>query len=244
MPEEISRTLDFCLSMLRAFGFTEFEVYLSTRPEKAVGDPTQWEAAEAALRAALERTGLPYTLDEGGGAFYGPKIDLKIRDALNRAWQCSTIQFDFNLPERFDLTYVGEDGREHRPYMIHRALLGSIERFFALFVEHYAGAFPLWLAPTQAIVLPITDDQNAYASRVAEALRAEGLRVETDLRNEKLGLKIREAQLAKVPYMLVVGKREVERQEVSVRARNGENLGAMPLSAFVSRAQEEIATKR
>jgi threonyl-tRNA synthetase len=244
MPEEISRTLDFCLSILRAFGFTEFETYLSTRPEKSVGDPSQWESAEVALKNALERAGLPYEVDEGGGAFYGPKIDLKIRDALNRAWQCSTIQFDFNLPERFDITYAGEDGREHRPYMIHRALLGSVERFFAVFVEHYAGAFPLWLAPTQAVVVTISDEQNAYASRVADELRAQGLRVEADLRREKLGLKIREAQLQKIPYMLVVGNREVEQEQVSVRVRSGENLGAMSVSAFVHRAQEEIATKR
>ncbi|GIX07536.1 MAG: threonine--tRNA ligase [Candidatus Poribacteria bacterium] len=244
MPQEIDRVLQFCLSILRAFGFEEFQAYLATRPEKAVGDPSQWEAAEGALREALDRAGLSYTVDEGGGAFYGPKIDLKIKDALDREWQCSTIQFDFNLPERFDITYIGEDGREHRPYMIHRALLGSIERFFGVLLEHYAGAFPVWLAPTQAVVITITDDQREYAVQVRDRLRAAGLRAEADLRNEKLGYKIREAQLAKVPYMLVVGQREVESGQVAVRARSGENLGPMSVEQFVHRVQEEINAKR
>ncbi|MBM3213810.1 threonine--tRNA ligase [Candidatus Poribacteria bacterium] len=244
MPEEISRTLGFCLDLLRAFGFTEFETYLSTRPEKSVGDPTQWTSAEAALRGALDRAGLPYEVDDGGGAFYGPKIDLKIRDALGRSWQCSTIQFDFNLPERFDVTYVGEDGREHRPYMIHRALLGSVERFFAVFVEHYGGAFPVWLAPTQAVVLTITADHDAYATEVQNALKAAGIRVEGDYRNEKLGLKVREAQLAKIPYMLVIGNREVEERTVSVRTRSGENRGGTNLESFLESIQEEIRSKR
>jgi len=244
MPEEISRTLGFCLDLLRAFGFTEFETYLSTRPEKSVGPPTQWTSAEAALRGALDRAGLPYEVDDGGGAFYGPKIDLKIRDALGRSWQCSTIQFDFNLPERFDVTYVGEDGREHRPYMIHRALLGSVERFFAVFVEHYGGAFPVWLAPTQAVVLTITADHDAYATEVQNALKAAGIRVEGDYRNEKLGLKVREAQLAKIPYMLVIGNREVEERTVSVRTRSGENRGGTNLESFLESIQEEIRSKR
>lgn len=244
MPEEIDRVLNFVLHILRSFGFTEFQAYLATRPEKSVGLPQQWEDATEALRGTLDRSGLPYEVDEGGGAFYGPKIDIKIRDALNRAWQCSTIQFDFNLPERFDVTYVGEDGREHRPYMIHRALMGSMERFFGVLIEHYGGAFPMWLAPVQAVVLSITDDHVPYALSVRDRMREAGLRVEADVRNEKLGLKIREAQLDKVPFMLVVGNREMANSEVSVRARHGESLGSLSPDAFVHMAKEEIDSKR
>ena len=243
MPDEIDRTLNFCLDMLRAFGFTEFQLFLSTRPEKAVGDAQQWLDAEDGLRAALERTGLSYEVDEGGGAFYGPKIDLQIKDSLGRAWQCSTIQFDFNLPERFDITYIGEDGREHRPYMVHRALLGSVERFFGVLIEHYAGAFPVWLAPVQALVLSITDDHREYAEQVRQELADAGIRVEADVRGEKLGYKVREAELAKTPYMLVVGAREIENEQVAVRTRQGNNLGAMPVAAFIERIQEDIGSK-
>ena len=243
MPDEIDRTLNFCLELLRAFGFTEFELFLSTRPEKAVGDAQQWLDAEDALRGALERTSIPFQVDEGGGAFYGPKIDLCIRDSLNRSWQCSTIQFDFNLPERFDVTYIGEDGREHRPYMVHRALLGSVERFFGVLIEHYAGAFPVWLAPVQAVVLSITDDHGEYAEKVRRQLVEAGLRAEADVRGEKLGYKVREAEMAKTPYMLVVGAREIENEQVAVRTRQGNNLGPMPVAAFIERIQEEIDTK-
>ncbi|MDA1190891.1 MAG: threonine--tRNA ligase, partial [Candidatus Poribacteria bacterium] len=243
MPDEIDRVLNFCLNLLRSFGFTEFEIFLSTRPEKSVGDEAQWDAATIALREAIIRAGLPFEVDEGGGAFYGPKIDLKIKDSLERSWQCSTIQFDFNLPERFDITYIGEDGRQHRPYMVHRALLGSVERFFGVLVEHFGGAFPVWLAPTQAIILTITDDQQEYALDVEKQLKDAGLRVESDLRGEKLGLKIREAQLAKVPYMLVVGNKEVESRQVAVRARSGNDLGAMTVEAFVQQAREDIDAK-
>ncbi|MBT3268947.1 threonine--tRNA ligase [Candidatus Poribacteria bacterium] len=243
MPDEIDRTLGFCLDMLRAFGFTEFELFLSTRPEKAVGDAQQWLDAQDALRAALERTGIAYEVDEGGGAFYGPKIDLNIRDSLNRRWQCSTIQFDFNLPERFDITYIGEDGQQHRPYMVHRALFGSVERFFGVLIEHYAGAFPVWLAPVQAVVLSITDDHREYAEQVRQELADAGIRVEADVRGEKLGYKVREAELAKTPYMLVVGAREIENEQVAVRTRQGNNLGAMPVAAFIERIQEDIGSK-
>ncbi len=243
MPDEIDRTLNFCLDMLRAFGFTEFDLFLSTRPEKAVGDPQQWLAAEDALREALERTGIPYGVDEGGGAFYGPKIDLQIKDSLNRSWQCSTIQFDFNLPERFDITYIGEDGREHRPYMVHRALFGSVERFFGVLIEHYAGAFPVWLAPVQALVLSITDDHRDYAVAVRQQLVDAGIRAEADVRGEKLGYKVREGEMAKTPYMLVVGAREIENDVVAVRTRQGNNLGTMPVAAFIERIQEDIDTK-
>jgi threonyl-tRNA synthetase len=222
---EVRQVLDFTMFVLRHFGFTEFELYLSTRPEKAVGELDKWEQATNALEAALKSGGFQYKIDPGEGVFYGPKIDLKIRDALGRAWQCSTVQIDFNNPERFGLTYVGEDGKTHQPIMIHRALLGSIERFFGILVEHYAGAFPTWLAPVQIKILPITDKQAEYAGQVRDQLRAGGFRVEVDDRNEKVGLKIREAETGKVPYMLVVGKRESEANQVSVRKRGEGDLG-------------------
>ena len=243
MPAEIDFVLDFCLEMLRAFGFTDFQAYLSTQPEKSVGDPANWREAEAALEASLQRAALPYEVDAGGGAFYGPKIDLKVNDALGREWQLSTIQFDFNLPERFDITYVGEDGQEHRPYMIHRALLGSMERFFGVLIEHYAGAFPAWLAPVQAVVIPITDNHVAYAHDVGARLKAAGLRVEVDDSNDRMGAKIRKAQLQKVPYMLVIGNREIEAGAVAVRLRSGEDLGAKPVDEFVHMAQGVIARR-
>ncbi len=199
MPAEIDFALNFSLDMLRAFGLQDFVAYLSTRPEKSVGEPEQWAAAEAALKDSLERSGLPYELDEGGGAFYGPKIDLKVSDALGREWQLSTIQFDFNLPEGFDLTYIGEDGQPHQPYMVHRALLGSIERFFGMLIEHYAGAFPVWLSPVQAVVIPIADRHVAYAQEAARKLKQSGLRVEVDDGPERMQAKIRDAQTQKSP---------------------------------------------
>ena len=245
MEEELSRTLDFCLHILRSFGFTEFSAYLATRPEggKAVGEPERWVAPTEALRKALERAQLPYHVDEGGGAFYGPKIDLKIKDAIGREWQCSTIQFDFNLADRFGLTYIGEDGQEHQPYMVHRALLGSMERFFGVLIEHYAGAFPLWLAPVQARLIPIADRHVAYARQVAAKLEAEGLRVEVDERGERMNAKIREAQLQKIPYMLVVGDKEQAAGAVAVRLRTEENLGPMPLADFIARAKRIVASR-
>ncbi len=245
MPEEIDFTLNFCLHILRSFGFTEFSAYLSTRPEgKAAGDPTLWRDAEAALEAALKRADIPYEIDEGGGAFYGPKIDLKIKDAIGREWQLSTIQFDFNLPERFDLTYVGEDGQEHRPYMIHRALLGSMERFFGVLIEHFGGAFPVWLAPVQAVLIPIADRHVAYAQLVADRLKEAGLRVEIDESSDRMGNKIRKAQEQKIPYMLVVGDKEAEAGTVAVRLRTNENLGPKPVDEFISMAQMAVAEKR
>ncbi len=245
MEAELSRTLDFCLHILRSFGFVDFSAYLATRPEgkKAVGEPERWEAATAALRLALERANMPYHVDEGGGAFYGPKIDLKIKDAIGREWQCSTIQFDFNLADRFDLSYIGEDGRPHKPYLIHRALLGSMERFFGVLIEHYAGAFPLWLAPVQAVVIPIADRHVEYARDVEKKLKAAGLRVKVDDRGERMNAKIREAQLQKVPYMLVVGDKEAAAGAVAVRLRTEQNLGAMPLADFVARAQAIVASR-
>ena len=240
MPEEIDRVLEFSISLLRDFGFESFELFLSTRPEKRVGDEADWDAAEAALRAALERSGLPFDINEGDGAFYGPKIDIYVRDALNRGWQLSTIQFDFNLPVRFDLNYIGDDGHQHRPYMIHRALLGSIERFFGVMLEHYSGAFPPWLAPVQAVVLPIADRHQAYAEQVLAQLKEAGLRADLDASSNTLNYRIREAQTQKVPYMLVVGDREAENRTAAVRIRNGEDLGALPLGEAVSLIRTKV----
>jgi threonyl-tRNA synthetase len=225
--------------MLRAFGFESFAIYLSTRPQKSIGSDDIWQRSQAALRQALDASGLPWQVDEGGGAFYGPKIDIKIRDALGRAWQCTTIQVDLNLPDRFEMTYVGADGERHRPIMIHRALLGSLERFFGVLLEHYAGAFPLWLAPEQLRVLPITERQHEYANRVRQALRSAGLRAEIDLRNEKLGYKIREGRLEKIPYLVVVGDREAEAGRVAPRERSRGDLGAMSLEDFLGHLREE-----
>ncbi len=241
IEEEVSRVLDFTFFVLRTFGFSEFEVYLSTRPEKAVGSPEHWAQATGALEAALKGRGVAYQIDPGEGVFYGPKIDIKIKDVLGRAWQCSTVQVDFNNPERFELAYVGEDGKAHQPIMIHRALMGSIERFFGILLEHYAGVFPTWLAPVQARVLCITDKQRAYAEAVTAQIKAAGFRVEADLRNEKVGFKIREAEKAKVPYMLVVGDREMEAGTLSVRGRSGANHGAMTPAAVIEMIQAEVA---
>jgi threonyl-tRNA synthetase len=233
IESEVSRVLDFTFFILRTFGFTEFEIYVSTKPEKAVGSAENWTQATGALEAALKGRGVAYEIDPGEGVFYGPKIDIKIKDVLGRSWQCSTIQVDFNNPERFELAYTGEDGKSHRPIMIHRALMGSIERFFGILVEHYAGAFPTWLAPVQALVLSITDKQQAYAETVASQLRAAGFRADADLRNEKIGFKIREAEKAKVPFMLVVGDREMQGGTVSVRGRSKADLGSMPVPAVM-----------
>ena len=230
---EVSRVLDFTFFILRTFGFSEFEVYVSTKPEKSVGSEENWAQATSALEAALKSRGVAYEIDPGEGVFYGPKIDIKIKDVLGRSWQCSTVQVDFNNPERFELAYTGEDGKSHQPIMIHRALMGSIERFFGILIEHYAGAFPTWLAPVQAIVLSITDKQQAYAETVASQLRAAGFRADADLRNEKIGFKIREAEKAKIPFMLVVGDREMQGSTVSVRGRSKTDLGSMPVPAVM-----------
>jgi threonyl-tRNA synthetase len=247
IEDEILRVLDFSLDLLRGFGFEEFQIELSVRdpqtPEKYAGADAMWQQAEVSLVKALEARDLPYERMEGEAVFYGPKIDIKIKDALGRAWQCTTIQFDFNLPERFDMSYVGEDGQEHRPYMVHRALLGSIERFFGVLVEHYGGAFPVWLSPVQAVVIPIADRHVEYADRVAHRLRQAELRVEVDASSDRMQAKIRKAQLQKVPYMLVVGDREQEAESVAVRLRTEENLGAMPIDEFVARAQQAVMTK-
>jgi threonyl-tRNA synthetase len=242
MPSELDRVLSFSLFMLRSFGFRDFELNFATRPpDKFDGSLEVWDDAERELRAALERSGVPFVVDEGGGAFYGPKIDIKLTDSLGREWQLSTIQLDFVQPENFDLTYVGQDNQRHRPVMIHRALLGSLERFFGILIEHYGGKFPLWLAPVQVMVLTVADRHAPFAQQVVQRLREAGLRAEADLRNEKLGFKIREAQLGKHPYMLIVGDDEMASGSVAPRPRDGKPKGAEPLQAFVERVQREAA---
>ena len=244
LEEEIFDILDLNLHILRAFGFDQYDVYLSTRPEKYVGSDANWTRATEALKLALEKKGLTYAIDPGEGVFYGPKIDIKIKDQLGRSWQCSTIQVDFNLPERFGVTFVGADNNEHRPIMIHRALMGSLERFIGVLIEHYAGVFPLWFAPVQARILNITDDQADYGREVASRLRAEGVRIEQDLRNEKLNYKIREAQQAKIPYMLIVGNNEKADGTLTVRLRDGQNLPPMTVAEFADMVRTECRTGR
>jgi threonyl-tRNA synthetase len=240
---EILEILDLTLDILGSFGFENYEIVLSTRPEKSVGSDEIWDKATGALRAALQNRGLSYGVDEGGGAFYGPKIDIKIEDAIGRSWQCSTVQLDFNLPERFGMEYVADDGSRRRPIMIHRALLGSLERFFGILVEHYEGRFPLWLAPVQAVVLNITDRQADYAVKIADSLRKQGFRMESDLRNEKIGYKIREHTIQRIPYLLVVGDKEMESGLVAVRTREGDDLGQMSVEALAQRLQSESASR-
>ncbi|MCI0800122.1 MAG: threonine--tRNA ligase [Chloroflexi bacterium] len=239
VEDEIGGVLDLTFELLEAFGFTDYSIMLSTRPEKYVGEPEMWDHATQSLRQSLEARNLSFDMDEGGGAFYGPKIDIKIKDALGRAWQCTTVQFDFNLPERFDLVYQDSEGGRSRPYMVHRAILGSMERFMGVLIEHYAGAFPLWLAPVQAVVIPIADRHNEYAEQVKDALAAGGFRAEVDSRSERMNLKIRNAQMQKVPYMLVVGDKEMEAQSVSVRHREEGDLGAMALDALLEKLRAE-----
>jgi len=244
VESEIIEVVRFARRMWAVFGFTDIRAYLATRPEKAVGEPERWEIATASLEGALRAEGIAYETDPGGGAFYGPKIDLKVRDAIGREWQMSTIQFDFNLPERFDLVYTGPDGAPHRPYMVHRALFGSIERFFGILIEHYAGAFPLWLAPEQVRVLPITERQVDYARSVAAEMRSRDLRVTTDERPDKIGAKIRQAQLEKIPYMAVVGAREAESGQIALRSRVAGDLGAMAIAEAIARLKQEEAERR
>jgi len=229
-PEQVEdvilETLDFAIWMLKMFGFDQFKVYISTKPPEAIGSQEQWEKAEKALKEAVERLKLSYEIDEGGGAFYGPKIDVKIKDAIGRFWQCSTIQFDFNLPERFDMEYVGPDNKRHRPYMIHRAIFGSIERFTGVLLEHYAGLLPFWLAPVQAKIIPISDKHLAYSQDLQRFLTSKGFRIEVDDRKERLGAKIRDAEVQKIPYMLIVGDKELEGKTVSVRSKRDGDLGS------------------
>ena len=243
IEDEIAEVLRFSLSIWKAFGFTEIKPYLSTRPAKAVGDPAKWEKALDSLKKAVDKAGLDCEVDEGGGAFYGPKIDLKVKDAIGREWQTTTIQFDFNLPERFDMTYIGEDGKRHQPFMVHRALLGSIERFFGILIEQYAGAFPMWLAPVQAKILPVTERQLAYAEELKRNFRAKGLRVDVDTRNEGLGAKIKLGRNERVPYLIIVGDKEMAEGNVSVRNRREGELGTMDIEVLTEKMLKEVEEK-
>jgi threonyl-tRNA synthetase len=244
LEDEIFNILELNLLILKTFGFDQYDIYLSTRPEKYVGSDENWDLATESLKLALEKKGLNFEIDPGEGVFYGPKIDIKIKDQLGRSWQCSTIQVDFNLPERFQLSYIGADNTEHQPIMIHRALMGSLERFIGVLIEHYAGVFPLWFAPVQARILNITDDQAEYCEKIFTQLRKGGLRIEKDLRNEKLNYKIREAQVSKVPYMLIVGEKEKENGTVTVRLRDGKNLPPMTVPEFIEKVVDEVREGR
>ena len=243
IEDEILNVLDFTLFVLKTFGFAEYDVYLSTRPEKYVGALENWERATNALKRALEVKNLAFEIDPGEGVFYGPKIDIKVKDSLNRAWQCSTIQVDFNNPERFDITYRGSDGKEHRPIMIHRALMGSLERFFGVLIEHYAGAFPLWLTPVQVKILTIAERHGDYAKELFARLRNEGIRTEMDIENEKIGYKIRNATLMKIPYLVIIGDNEMSDQKVTVRKRTGENIGPFTVAELIGMLKEKINSK-
>ncbi len=244
LEDEIFNILDLNLEILKTFGFDQYDIYLSTRPDKYVGTDENWEQSTEALKLALEKKGLEYKLDPGEGVFYGPKIDIKIKDQLGRSWQCSTIQVDFNLPERFNMTYTGADNSEHQPIMIHRALMGSLERFIGVLIEHYAGVFPLWFAPVQARIMNITDDQTEYCEAVYKKLRKTGMRIEKDFRNEKLTYKIREAQMAKIPYMLIIGDKEKEHNTVTVRLRDGKNITDMKIEDFADKISKECIEGR
>jgi threonyl-tRNA synthetase len=243
VEEEILEVLRFSLGIWRDFGFEDTKAYLSTRPEKSVGEQEKWEQAQVSLRKAIEAEGLEFEIDEGGGAFYGPKIDLKVKDALGREWQMTTIQFDFNLPERFDISFVDADGKEKRPYMVHRALLGSLERFFGVLVEHYGGAFPVWLAPVQAKVIPVAPAFADYAETVRKRLAGARFRVESDLSDNRMNAKIREAQNQKIPYMLIVGEREMKENAVSIRMRSSEQVNGVPLDDLVAMFRDKVESK-
>ena len=243
VESEVNGVLDLTFFLLGSFGFTDYEVMLATRPEKAVGEDERWKLATDSLKTTLEGRGIPYEVDEGGGAFYGPKIDVHIRDAIGRKWQITTVQFDFNLPERFGLTYIGDDGAQHQPYMVHRAVLGALERFMGVLIEHYGGAFPTWLAPVQAEIIPIAERHEEYAAAVESQLVAAGIRAHADLRNERMGAKIRHAQMQKVPYMLVLGDKEAEQGAVAVRLRSGEDLGPRPVEEVVAMIVNETEAR-
>ena len=238
IENEIIEVIRFCNFIWKTFGFTEVKAYLSTRPEKAVGDEERWNQAINSLEKAIMAEELPYEIDEGGGAFYGPKIDLKIKDAIGREWQTSTIQFDFNLPERFDLKYIGEDGKSHQPYMVHRALFGSLERFFGILTEHYAGGFPVWLSPEQVRIIPVTDDHKEYALNVEKQLKSNDIRTKTDIKPGKLNGKIKNAQLEKIPYMVIIGEKEIEKQNISIRDRLQGNQGTSTIDDFIKKIKK------
>lgn len=238
LEDEIKRVIFLALRLLNAFGFKEYDIYLSTRPEKYVGEIEDWDKATLALQEALEGAKLDFKVDEGAGVFYGPKIDIKVKDALKRSWQCTTIQLDFNLSERFDLQYVGEDGKLHRPYLIHRAILGSLERFFGILIEHYNGNFPVWLAPVQVIIIPVADRHNDYALSLDNKFRESGLRSQVDLRREKVGYKIRDAEVHKIPFLLIVGDKEVDKGTASLRIHTVGDKGEVKVQEFLEKVKE------
>jgi len=240
LNEEVEKLLVFSMDMLKHFGFESFQIYLSTMPDNPVGEKKDWDMATESLRKSMEKLGIAYDVDEGGGAFYGPKIDIKIKDALNRAWQCTTIQFDFNLPQRFNMEYIGADNQAHRPFMVHRAILGSVERFFGTLLEYHAGNMPLWLCPVQVMVMPITDTQIDYAKEVTESFLSKGIRAELDIRSEKIGYKIREAELKKIPFMCIIGKNEMESSKVTLRRHTVGDLGAMDLNEAIDKINSEL----
>ena len=240
LNEEVEKLLVFSLEVLKHFGFEQFQIYLSTMPDNPVGEKQDWDMATSSLRSSLDKLKIEYDVDEGGGAFYGPKIDIKIKDALNRAWQCTTIQFDFNEPARFNMEYIGADNQPHRPFMIHRAVFGSIERFFGTLLEYYAGNMPLWLSPVQVKVLPITDAQIVYARQTTDMFLAHGIRAEHDLRSEKIGYKIRDAELHKIPFMCIVGQKEVDSSQVTLRRHTVGDLGAMNLNDAIAKIKSEL----
>lgn len=229
VEEEINGVLDLTLKIMHTFGFNDFSIKISTKPTKAVGEDEKWELATNSLKNTLEKRNIEYEIDEGGGAFYGPKIDIHIKDAIGRFWQCTTVQFDFNLPHRFGLTYIDDNGKENQPFMIHRTLLGSLERFFGILIEHYAGAFPTWLAPIQAMIIPITDKHYEYCKEISEKLSTNNIRVKYDTRNERMNYKIRDAQNKKIPYMIIVGDKEIDTKSGSLRKRTGENIGVLSI---------------
>ncbi|HCC69361.1 MAG TPA: threonine--tRNA ligase [Nitrospiraceae bacterium] len=243
IEDEILNVLDFTLFILRTFGFKDYDIHLSTRPERFVGIVDNWDRATLALKSALENKKLTYNIDPGEGVFYGPKIDIKVKDCLGRPWQCSTIQVDFNIPEKFDIVYRGADGKEHRPIMIHRALMGSLERFFGILIEHYAGAFPTWLSPVQVSILTIAERHSPYAQKAKELFIKDGIRIDINTENEKIGYKIRETALLKIPYILIIGDKEVENNTVNVRRRGGENLGEMSVEKIKAIISEEIKSR-
>lgn len=239
IEDEIIKVIDFVVDTLKVFGFNEFTVELSTRPTKSIGNDSDWAAATGALVNALKRKGLSYEVNEGDGAFYGPKIDIKLKDALKRQWQCATIQCDFALPERFDLTYIDKEGKQSRPIMLHRVILGSLERFTGALIEHYAGALPVWLSPVQCVIIPVSDKAFSYAAKVDDKLRQSGIRVNLDSRNERLQKKIRDAEVEKIPYMLIVGEKESKEESVAVRSKSKGDLGAMPIDKFIVLIKKE-----
>lgn len=240
LHEEVEKLLVFSMDMLKHFGFENFQIYLATMPDNPVGEKKDWDMATESLRSSLEKLNIPFEVDEGGGAFYGPKIDIKIKDALNRAWQCTTIQFDFNLPQRFNMEYIGADNQAHRPFMVHRAILGSVERFFGTLLEYHAGNMPLWLCPVQVMVMPITDAQIDYAKEITLQFMEKGIRAEYDIRSEKIGYKIREAELKKIPFMCIIGKNEMESSKVTLRRHTVGDLGAMDLAEAIVKINSEL----